>query len=157
MHKLKKLLQIACEILELIAAGFVLIGLVLSVLSLLKNAGSLFPALLDDISVFRHYLEEIFILVIGIEFLEMLCRPNADNVIQVLVFLVARHMIVGDTSPYEDLVSVISIVLLQILRKYLHADSKKTKSDRHPILDVVNHSKSEQTDTPAQQPDSSRR
>ncbi len=127
MHKMKKVLQYFCEMLELIAAFFVLIGIVISILSLLKDYFSTFQALIDDISIFRHYLEEIFIIVIGIEFLEMLCRPNADNVIQVLIFLVARHMIVGETSPYEDFVSVISIVLLCLLRRYLHVSYRKDK------------------------------
>ena len=127
MHKMKKVLQYFCEMLELIAAFFVLIGIVISILSLLKDYFSTFQALIDDISIFRHYLEEIFIIVIGIEFLEMLCRPNADNVIQVLIFLVARHMIVGETSPYEDFVSVISIVLLCLLRRYLHLSYRKDK------------------------------
>lgn len=129
MHKIKKFLQYFCEMLELIAAFFVLVGIIISVLSLLKNDIATFGALMDDISVFRHYLEEIFIIVIGIEFLEMLCRPNADNVIQVLIFLVARHMIVGETTPYEDFVSVISIVILCLLRKYLHGSLKKDKTE----------------------------
>lgn len=127
MHKMKKVLQYFCEMLELIAAFFVLVGIVISILSLLKDYFSTFQALIDDISIFRHYLEEIFMIVIGIEFLEMLCRPNADNVIQVLIFLVARHMIVGETSPYEDFVSVISIVLLCLLRRYLHVSYRKDK------------------------------
>ena len=67
MHKIKTFLQHFCEILELVAAFFVLCGLVISILSLLKNDSATFAALLKDISVFRHYLEEIFIIVIGIE------------------------------------------------------------------------------------------
>lgn len=129
MHKIKKILQHFCEMLELIAAFFVLAGIIVSILSLLKNDSETFRALFKDISVFRHYLEEIFVIVIGIEFLEMLCRPNADNVIQVLIFLVARHMIVGETTPYEDFVSVISIAVLFLLRRYLHGVFKKDKPD----------------------------
>ncbi len=134
MHKIKTFLQHFCEILELVAAFFVLCGLVISILSLLKNDSATFAALLKDISVFRHYLEEIFIIVIGIEFLEMLCRPNADNVIQVLIFLVARHMIVGETTPYEDFVSVISIAILCLLRKYLHGSFKKDKTEQTSLV-----------------------
>ena len=59
MHKMEKVLQYFCEMLELIAAFFVLIGIVISILSLLKDYFSTFQALIDDISIFRHYLEEI--------------------------------------------------------------------------------------------------
>ena len=125
MKKIVKVLQQICRILELVVAVFVLVGILLAIISLLKDDIRLFEELLSDVSVFQHYLEKIFVLVIGIEFLEMLCHPNPDNVIQVLIFLVARHMIVGETTPYEDLVSVISIAVLFVLRKYMHSGDKK--------------------------------
>lgn len=125
MKKVVKVLQQICRILELVVAVFVLIGIIMSIVSLLKDDIKLFEELLDDMTTFRHYLEKIFVLVIGIEFLEMLCHPNSDNVIQVLIFLVARHMIVGETTPYEDFVSVLSIAVLFVLRKYMHGGGKK--------------------------------
>lgn len=131
MKKLVKSLHHICRILELIVALFVLGGIIFAIISLLLDDVQIFQELLNDISVFRHYLEEVFIIVIGIEFLEMLCHPNSDNVIQVLIFLVARHMIVETTSPYEDLISVISITILFLLRRYLHNGSKnETESDK---------------------------
>ncbi len=124
MKKFVKSLQNICRVLELIVALFVLGGIVLAIMSLLKDDIKIFQELLNDITVFRHYLEKVFIIVIGIEFLEMLCHPNSDNVIQVLIFLVARHMIVETTTPYEDLVSVISVTMLFLLRRYLHISNK---------------------------------
>jgi len=129
MKKMVKVLQQICRILELVVAVFVLIGILTAIISLLKDEIKLFEELLSDMSTFRHYLEKIFVLVIGIEFLEMLCHPNSDNVIQVLIFLVARHMIVGETTPYEDFVSVLSIAVLFILRKYMHNGGKKIKTE----------------------------
>lgn len=131
MKKLVKSLHQICRILELIIALFVLGGIIFAIISLLLDNVQIFQELLNDISVFRHYLEKVFIIVIGIEFLEMLCHPNSDNVIQVLIFLVARHMIVETTSPYEDLVSVTSITILFLLRRYLHNSSKnEAESDK---------------------------
>lgn len=127
MKKIVKWLQQICRILELVVAVFVLIGIIMAIFSLLKDNIRIFEELLEDMTSFRHYLEKIFVLVIGIEFLEMLCHPNSDNVIQVLIFLVARHMIVGETSPFEDFVSVLSIAVLIVLRKYMHSDHKKAK------------------------------
>ncbi len=128
MKKVVKVLQQICRILELIVAVFVLLGIIMAIISLLKDDIKLFEELLNDMTVFRHYLEKIFVLVIGIEFLEMLCHPNSDNVIQVLIFLVARHMIVGETTPYEDFVSVLSIAVLFVLRKYMHSGGKQAKN-----------------------------
>lgn len=123
MEKLIKTVQKFCELIELIAAVLVSIGIILSIISLLKDF-TIFQHLLEDTAAFREYLERIFIIVIGIEFVGMLCRPSSDNVLEVLIFLVARHMIVGETSPYEDFVSVISIALLCLLRRYLRNKEK---------------------------------
>ena len=124
IKKLKKFILTGSEVLEFIVAVLTLVGIVLSVFSLVRDAG-IFKQLLTDTSVFKQYLEQIFLLVIGIEFLVMLCRPNSENVIEILIFLVARHMIVGDTTPYEDFVSVVSVVILCIVRRYLRVSGEE--------------------------------
>ena len=128
MKKLINDLQKVCKILELIAAVLVFICIVLAIIGLFWSDIKVFEELLHDTTAFRHFLEKIFEIVIGIEFLEMLCHANPDNVIHVLIFLVARHMIVGVTTPYEDLVSVLSFSILIVLRKYMHSNSKKMKT-----------------------------
>lgn len=64
--KILKTIQKVCDILEL----------------LLKSGNT---------AEFLIFLEDMFSLVVGIEFIKMLCRPSADNVIEVLIFLTARH------------------------------------------------------------------
>ena len=134
--KYKKIMLKICNILEIIAALLVLMGIFLSIYSFLRNFDA-FWDLLGDMSLFRDYLAKIFILVIGIEFLQMLCRPNADNIIEVLIFLVARHMIVYDTTPFDDFVSVISIAILCVLRRYLHNAENKENDETEDSKNVV--------------------
>ncbi len=124
MKKVEVLIQKACKIMELIVAVFVMLGIILELFALLKD-GVVFRELLENIDTFQHYLDNIFLIVIGIEFLQMLFRPSSDNVIEVIIFLVARHMIVVDTTPYEDFVSVISIAVLCIVRQYLRKNEAK--------------------------------
>ncbi|MCM1156512.1 MAG: hypothetical protein NC314_06345 [Roseburia sp.] len=119
MDKFKKYIQKIGEILELFMAVLVLIGVILSICSVLKDFTT-FSTLLNDTAFLKNYLDDIFVIVIGIELLQMFCRPNSDNIMEVLIFLVARHMIVSATTPYEDFVSVISIILLCVLRRHLH-------------------------------------
>lgn len=128
LEKVKRSIQIICELLELIAAVLVLIGILLSAISLVGN-GDVFRQLMTNTASFKQYLDQIFMLVIGIEFLIMLCRPNSENVIDVIIFLVARHMIIGDTTPYQDFVSVISVAILCIVRRYLRV-SKENKEEK---------------------------
>ena len=107
-----------------VAAALMLVGILFSTCSLIRNV-DLFRELLLDTSSFRGYMDQIFMLVIGIEFLVMLCKPNSENVIEVLIFLVARHMIVGETTPYQDFVSVVSVALLCVVRRYLRINNEK--------------------------------
>lgn len=130
LEKMKKYIQILCSVLEMVTAALMLVGLVFSIFSLLRNV-ELFQQLLTDTSVFREYMDQIFMLVIGIEFLVMLCRPSSENVIDVLIFLVARHMIVIDTTPYQDFVSVISVALLCIVRRYLRNNKENREEKKH--------------------------
>lgn len=123
MWSARKYIQRVSHILESVAAGLVLLGLILSLIRFVGDF-DMFHELLTSADAFREYLERIFTLVIGLEFVEMLCHPDSDNVIEVLIFLIARHMIVGETSPYEDFVSVISVALLCILRRYLREGKK---------------------------------
>lgn len=122
----KKNMQRLCESLEMAVAVIVLVGIVMSIFSLLSDF-EIFRLMIEDTAKFRPFLEDIFVIVIGIEFLQMLCRPNSDNIMEILIFLVARHMIVGETTPFEDFISVISVGLLCVLRRYLHVAGEKEK------------------------------
>ena len=64
------------------------------------------------------FLELVLNLVIGVEFLKMLLRPSTDTILEVLMFVIARHMVVKTTTSFEDLLSVISVAVLLLIRKY---------------------------------------
>lgn len=73
----------------------------------------------SDLEVFNNYLASAFNLVIGIEFIKMLCKHTPDTVIEVLLFAIARQLIVEHTSTMETLIGIISIGILFATRKYL--------------------------------------
>ena len=49
----------------------------------------------------------------------MLCKHTPATVIEVLLFAIARQLIVEHTSTLENLVGIISIAILFAVRKYL--------------------------------------
>ena len=73
----------------------------------------------NDIEVFNDFLAAAFNLVIGIEFIKMLCKHTPATVIEVLLFAIARQLIVEHTSTLENLIGIISIAALFAVRKYL--------------------------------------
>ena len=49
-----------------------------------------------------------FNLVICIEFVKMLCKHTPDTLVEVMMFAIARQMIVEHTSPQQNLIVVFS-------------------------------------------------
>lgn len=124
-EKIKKWTTDICHVLELIVAIFVLIGVVMALISLVPTVGDFWQNRYETDSL-MHFLERASAIVIGVEFMKMLCRPNADNILETIIFLVARHMIIVTTStPMEDLISTISIILLCFMRRYLSVSKKR--------------------------------
>ena len=104
--------------LEIIMAIFVLIGVVISIWYMIPQVGELMEAQ-GGTDVFMEYLEGIFTVVIGIEFLKMLCRPTSENVLETMIFLIARHMVINQATPMDDFISVITIILLAFAKRIL--------------------------------------
>ena len=118
-EKVRHVIQRVCDIIELCIAAAVGVGLAVSLLLFIPEAVGILTSTADA-SSFLLFLEELFSFIVGVEFIKMLLHPNAENVIEVLVFLVARHMIIESNSSLDLLLSVISVILLYGCRLVLH-------------------------------------
>ena len=99
-----------------------------------------------DTSGFQTFLKNIFILVVGIEFIKMLLKPNVKNVIDVLIFLVARHLIIDHTSPGGMLLCVISIILLYGFLFFIRYMKIKSPEFREAVEPLPRQKDSSDTD-----------
>lgn len=124
LSKVRNTLYHSCNILELLMALIVLIAIVIACFSLGDAFTDFWNARFSNNS-FLTFVGSIFNILIGIEFLKMLCQPSEDTVLEVLMFLVARHMIIEHTTVYENLVTIISIGLIFAIKKYLNFPSKR--------------------------------
>ena len=118
---LKNYIIQASTLLEIILSGLVLIGLLLTMIPLIKwMPGLLFDG--NDVEI-RSFLERALDIVIGIEFIKMLAKHSPGSVLEVLLYAIARHMIVGHEDAVQNLVSVGAIALIFIIRKYFFVPS----------------------------------
>ena len=104
-------------LLEVGISLLVVVALMLAVVPLIK----MLPGLLVDtneveISLF---LQRALDIVIGIEFIKMLAKHSPGSALEVLLYAIARHMIVGHESAVEKFISVASIALIFFVRKFL--------------------------------------
>ena len=88
-----------------------------------------------DIDFFTTFLANGLSLVVGVEFVKMLCTHTPGTVIEVLLFAISRQMIVGHVSGFEVLAGVAAIAGLFATHKFLYAKSfgteeKEEKQDK---------------------------
>ena len=84
-----------------------------------------------DTSFFTSFLSQALSLVVGVEFVKMLCRHSAQTVVEVLLFATARQMVVEHLNPTQTLIGIVGITILFAIRKYLMTDSDD-KTPHHP-------------------------
>ena len=106
----------AAGILEVVLSGIVLAALLMSIVPLVE----LMPGLLTDADSLeiRTFLERALDIVIGIEFIKMLAKHSPGSSLEVLLYAIARHMVVGHESAVENLLSVGAIALIFVVRKF---------------------------------------
>ena len=68
---------------------------------------------------FMEFLSSALSLVVGVEFVKMLCKHTPETLIEVLMFATARQMVVEHLSTWQTLLGVLSIGALFAIRKYL--------------------------------------
>lgn len=119
LDRVRQTMQLLSDIMEILIAIIVGVSLVIATIRFMPEIGGYIEAGAGP-EKFMLFLEEIFNLVVGIEFIKMMCKPSSDNIIEVLMFLVARHMILGGSTALDNFFSILGIAVLYIIKNFLH-------------------------------------
>lgn len=133
-HKVQHILQSVTFLLEFILAIVVSLIIIMQGVHLVK----LFIAHVFDPSVTVEYsvfLKEALDIIVGVEFVKMLCQHSMSAVIDVLLFVLARHLVVIEATMFESLLCIVSVAILFAARKFLMVRPLSAKSD----LDKAEH------------------
>ena len=107
---------------ELAIALIILVALLLGIVGLVLDMG-IFNGDPFEYSNFSEFLANAFSLVIGIEFIKMLIKHTPGSVVEVLLFAIARGLIVEHTTTLETLIGIAAIAIVFAIRKYLFINS----------------------------------
>ena len=107
---------------ELAIAVIILIALLLGIVGLVLDMG-IFNGKPFDYKNFSDFLANAFSLVIGIEFIKMLIKHTPGSVVEVLLFAIARGLIVEHAATWETLIGIVAIAIVFAIRKYLFINS----------------------------------
>lgn len=67
----------------------------------------------------------ILLLVVGLELALMLITHSAGNVLEVILYAIARKMLISSSNSVDILLGVISLAIIFAVDKYLHTNDVK--------------------------------
>lgn len=117
-----RILSGIARILEILISVVVLIAIILQ-FAAIPTLFKIYVIGNDSMHSFHSFLENILTLAIGLEFFRMICYSDADAVLDVVMFVLAHHLLTNEGSALEGLLSVIGIaivVLVNAFLKYFH-------------------------------------
>ena len=117
-EKFSSLMFKIIQIFEMIVAIFITIVIIFILYNLI------FQIINADIfqmssSHFSAFLASALSLVVGLEFVKLLCQHTPENLIEVLMLAISRQMVVEHLNTFQMLLGVFSIVALLAAKKYL--------------------------------------
>lgn len=130
LHKLTVFLEMFISL--MLAVGIVLLAVNLALsLQNIPNT-SLYPNY-DDL------LETCFNLIIGVELIRMLYQHSPSTVFEVLLFAIARQVIIDHSNPINSLIGVVSIAALFATRKFLFCEFDESEKIIFRATSKVRH------------------
>ena len=131
-------LEYALDLLEILLSIIVVVAFVTCLIPLIRSIPELANG--ESSNNFRLFLESLLDLVIGIEFVKMLIKHTPSAVLEVMLFALARHMVVTETTVLEGLLTVIAIAGIFVIRRFAYVHSFESSKDASAIewLEPVN-------------------
>ncbi|MDD6612766.1 MAG: hypothetical protein PUE91_11245 [Clostridiales bacterium] len=109
----------AASILEL------LIGICVLILCVVCGLGMILPMeplhSFGNAATIRAGLGNASYVIIGVEFIKMIASHKIEAVLDIIAFALSREMIIHETTPLENLLTVSGVVLLFFIRRFLNA------------------------------------
>ena len=91
------------------------------------------PSGSDALLTFVTYVLNI---VICVELFKMLCSPGTETVLDVMMFVIVRHMIVHETSAVENLLTILGVAVIILIKKYVLNDRRGKSQEESEERDI---------------------
>ena len=127
-RKLNEIIYTISRYTEIILSAVMLLVIITLIIPMIYNFVSI--PLLD----ITQFLGNALTLLIGVEFVKMLAKHTAENLLEVLMFAIARQMVVEHLNMTETLIGVIAIAIIFTVRKYLLLKNSNDKEKSYDKL-----------------------
>ena len=117
-RKLNEIIYTISRYTEIVLSAVMLLVIITLIIPMLYNFIRI-PLLDISPEQFTEFLGNALTLLIGVEFVKMLAKHTAENLLEVLMFAIARQMVVEHLNMVETLIGVVAIAVIFAIRKYL--------------------------------------
>ena len=114
----------SARLLELVVAAAILI---VTLVQLVLLGGGIFSAVLAGQFELDAFFGGVMAIVVGIEFLKMLILHTPEAVADVLLFAIARQLVVSHSSSVDTLLGVAAVALIFVIKRFLLREDKAEK------------------------------
>lgn len=117
---ISSIFKIIPTILEIIISIMLAAGIVLTCIKLCLSMGNI-----NDLNVWPNYndlIETCLNLIIGVELINMIYIHTVNKVFEVLIFALARQIIINHSGIWVTLVGIVAIAILFATKKYLFTE-----------------------------------
>lgn len=115
-------------LLEIVLAAFIIFSVIASGYHLLLLLVDLLVAdSARSYEIFQNLLAQVLLMVIGLELALMLIRHTPSRVIEVMLYAVARKMLIYTTQTWEIAIGVLALGGLFAIWKYLYLSPEETR------------------------------
>ena len=132
-RKLNEIIYTISRYTEIVLSAVMLLVIITLIIPMLYNFIRI-PLLDISPEQFTEFLGNALTLLIGVEFVKMLAKHTAENLLEVLMFAIARQMVVEHLNMVETLIGVVAIAVIFAIRKYLLLKAPKKKKKTYDKL-----------------------
>ena len=126
LKKAEKIMKRFILWIEIIMAIFIIVTVLLSGKDVIVLIYTVFVTEASaSYEVLQSLLAHILLLVVGLELALMLITHSAGNVLEVILYAIARKMLISSTNYIDILVCVIALAFIFAVDKYLHTNDVK--------------------------------
>lgn len=132
-RKLNEIIYAISRYTEIVLSAVMLLVIITLIIPMIYNFVSI-PLLDITPEQFTQFLGNALTLLIGVEFVKMLAKHTAENLLEVLMFAIARQMVVEHLNMTETLIGVVAIAVIFTVGKYLLLKNSNDKEKSYDKL-----------------------
>ena len=132
-RKLNEIIYTISRYTEIVLSAVMLLVIITLIIPMLYNFIRI-PLLDISPEQFTEFLGNALTLLIGVKFVKMLAKHTAENLLEVLMFAIARQMVVEHLNMVETLIGVVAIAVIFAIRKYLLLKAPENKEKTYDKL-----------------------